>query len=811
MINPILYLVLCCIICVPLLNINMFVTTTVAGKKMHEALYTLFLAIICGFIISIIPYIGLLSIRAMELSKVSLLLTFKNTVYTILFCFVSFLLLSTIGKVAVKPSRYNTNKKKGIIPYLVLSVVVAAFILLYIVYLLDRVYSIPLYLNNINVFYSVTLLTTSIYNIARIIEHLHIDQLMINRGITYTKSSIFFTVFSISFGSTIYMFIQSLFQAAGFSIVMVSIISLLVLFIITINYIENQMIYQNGTVENQNMKLKINEQQFRSLFQYNPDAIFILDLEGNFKEVNPSALTLTGYTLREVLQLKITDLVLKEETEGLTAFLHEVIKGSSICFETFIYTKDAQRVNLNITATQIKIDDSITGIYVIAQDVTEQNQVQDKVNFLAYHDELTGLLNRRGIYGQVDEQINKGTNFATILIDVDMFKDINDHLGHAAGDTLLSLIAKRFQNTIKDRGLIGRLGGDEFLICFTEMKSSAEVKCLIKDIQTDMKRPFKIAGVQKEITLSIGVSYYPNDGDDCETLIKHADMAMYAAKKAGRNNYSEYESCLEHDMLSKITMYEEIKNSIQEEQFELYYQPKHSVKDENIVGVEALIRWPHPEKGFISPGEFIPLAEDTDLIIPLGNWVIRKAFRQYREWNTISPIDLHLSINISPKQFIDDNFIPFLLRSVKEFSVSPKKIDLEITESLAIENTELTLEKINQLKKIGFKITMDDFGTGYTSLTYLSKFPLDRIKIDQSFIRDITSNKNHAAIVQSLVSVAKNLDIKVTAEGVETKDQLLYLQEWDCDEIQGYYYSKPIPSNSFVEYHHKKMKRYLMT
>lgn len=341
------------------------------------------------------------------------------------------------------------------------------------------------------------------------------------------------------------------------------------------------------------------------------------------------------------------------------------------------------------------------------------------------------------------------------------------------------------------------------------MKSSAEVKCLIKDIQTDMKRPIKIAGVQKEITLSIGVSYYPNDGDDCETLIKHADMAMYAAKKAGRNNYSEYESCLEHDMLSKITMYEEIKNSIQQEQFELYYQPKHSVKDENIVGVEALIRWPHPEKGFISPGEFIPLAEDTDLIIPLGNWVIRKAFRQYREWNTISPIDFHLSINISPKQFIDDNFIPFLLRSVKEFSVSPEKIDLEITESLAIENTELTLEKINQLKKIGFKITMDDFGTGYTSLTYLSKFPLDRIKIDQSFIRDITSNKNHAAIVQSLVSVAKNLDIKVTAEGVETKDQLLYLQEWDCDEIQGYYYSKPIPSNSFVEYH--QMKSYLTT
>ncbi|MFP7472938.1 EAL domain-containing protein [Niallia taxi] len=800
MVNLILYLIVCCIICVTLLTLNMYVTTTVTGKKMHEAIYTLFLAILCGFIISIIPYICLLSISVIELSPESLKLTLKNTLYTFLFCFVSFWLMSLIGKIAIKPSRFNTNKKKGVIPYLVLSVVVAAFIVIYIVYLLERVYSIPLYLNNVNVLYTAALLTTSIYNIARIIEHLHIDQLMINRSITYTKSTTFYTVFSISFGSIIYMFIQSLFQVADFSIVMISILSVLILFIITINYIENQLIYQNGMVENQNMKLKINEQQYRSLFQYNPNAIFILDLKGNFKEVNPSVLPLTGYTLSEILQSKITDLVLKEETERLKAFFYEVIKGNSISVETFILTKNKQVVNLNITASQIKIDNSLTGIYVIAQDITEQNQVQEKVNFLAYHDELTGLLNRRGIYKQVDEQINQGTSFATILIDVDMFKDINDHLGHAAGDSLLKLITMRLQKTIKGKGVIGRLGGDEFLICLTEIKNSAEVKRLIKDIQTEMKQPFQIEGGQKDITLSIGISYYPNDGNNCDALIKHADMAMYAAKKAGRNNYSEYEASLEKDMLSKITMNEELKNAIEEQQFELYYQPKHSIKDEKIVGVEALIRWHHPQQGFVSPGDFIPIAEETNLIIPLGNWIIRRALSQFREWGIRFPMDFQLSINISPKQFIAENFIPVLLDSIEEFSVPPEQIDLEITESLAIENTELTREKINLLKGIGFKITMDDFGTGYTSLTYLSKFPLDRIKIDQSFIKDIPSNKNHAAIVQSLVSVAKNLDIKVTAEGVETKQQLQVLQDWDCDEIQGYFYSKPLHSRVFSDY-----------
>ncbi len=809
MVNLLFYLLVCCVICVSILNINIYVASASAGKKLKEVFYMLFLALQCSVIISFIPYISLLSMKVIKLSEESIFLTLQSSIYTYTSSFIIFLLLNTLGKFTIYPSRVVTNQRKGILGYLLLSGMVASFILLYIHYLLGSVYSISIHMNGKIITYSLVLLSAAIYNIARIFEHLHIDRLMLNRTNTYAKSSVFFIIFSISYASTIYLFIESLVHGLNYSMTLISVSSLLILFIITINYIENQMIYQHGLVENQNMKLKINEQQYRSLFQYNPDAIFILDLEGNLKDVNPSVVPLTGYTSEEILQLKINDLLYKDETEKLKTFLHQIKKGSSISFETFIIAKNKEIVNLKATATQINIDDSVTGIYVIAQDVTEQNKVQKRVNFLAYHDELTGLLNRRAIYKEVDDQIKKDNFFATILIDVDLFKDINDHLGHAAGDTLLKLITMRLKYAVQKNGLIARLGGDEFLVCLTEVTNANEVKKIIEDIQLEMQKTFTLEGQQKEITLSMGISYYPKDGQDYHKLIKHADMAMYAAKKAGRNNYSEYKESLEEKMLSKITMYEELKVAIEEEQFELYYQPKHSARDKKIVGAEALIRWQHPTKGFVSPGEFIPLAEETDLIIQLGKWIIRQALKQYSDWVKGAATECHISINISPKQFLDPNFVPYLMKSLKEFSVSPSKIDIEITESLAIENTELTIEKIKILKDLGVQITMDDFGTGYTSLTILSKFPLDRIKIDQSFIRDLPNHQRHAAIVQSLISIARNLGIQVTAEGVENEDQLQCLREWECDEIQGFFYSRPLPASAFIEYwveHNRDLK-----
>lgn len=801
MMSLILYLVVSSVFCVILLNLNLYMTKTSLGKRMPEVLYTLFLAVLCGFVISIIPYLTLLNMNLLKLSDVSFILTLKNSIYTVVFCFISFWLLSVIGKVAIKPpSKAVSNKKKGILPYLILSGIVASFILLYIVYLLESVYFFSIDVTPQNFTYTVVLLTSTTYNLARIFEHLHIDRFMKNQRNTYAKSSLFFTVYSIAYSSTLYVFIEGLVDDLNFPMTIISLTSLLVLFMITINYIEQQLTYQHDLVEKQNMKLKINEQQYRSLFQYNPDAIFIVDLEGKFQDVNPSVLLLTGYTLEEILQLKAADILYRDELTKLKGFVRETLNGSSVCFETFILTKNKEVVNLKVTATHIKVNDSITGFYAIAQDVTEQNKAQKQVNYLAYHDELTGLPNRRAISNEVKEQMEKNAFFATVLIDVDMFKDINDHLGHSAGDTLLKLITIRLKKTVKKKGLIGRLGGDEFLVCLTDVHTNKEVKKIAEEIQLVMQMPFEIEGQFKEITLSMGITYYPKDGQDYDTLIKHADMAMYAAKRAGRNYYSEYKESLEIDMISKITMTEELKIAIEEEQFELYYQPKHSAKDEKIVGAEALIRWQHPTKGFVSPGDFIPLAEETNLIIQLGNWIIRQALRQYSEWATAAPIDFQLAINISPKQFIDPNFIPFLLSSIKEFDVPAEKIDIEITESLAIENTELTKMKISILKELGFEISMDDFGTGYTSLTFLSKFPLNRIKIDQSFIRDLPGNTSHGAIVQSLVSVAKNLGIKATAEGVETAEQLQCLRKWDCDEIQGYHYSKPLPAKAFWDY-----------
>ncbi|WP_248559544.1 bifunctional diguanylate cyclase/phosphodiesterase [Niallia sp. NCCP-28] len=579
-----------------------------------------------------------------------------------------------------------------------------------------------------------------------------------------------------------------------------ALVSVVALLLLTIHYIENQLIYQQGQLEHKNEVLTINEQHYRSLFENNPDAVFTLDLQGNFIALNSSVLPLTGLTLDELLPLTLSDLLIEDEKQKWNEILQEVYKGSNANFRTIMSTKNEKSVKLKVTALPIKINEEITGAYFIAQDITEQVEMQEKIKFLAYHDELTGLLNRRGIYREVEKHSNSATLYATILIDIDMFKDINDHLGHIAGDIFLQQVAARLKNSMESKGLIARMGGDEFLICLTEIRNKLEVLDVIQNIQSEMKEPFKIQESLKNITLSIGVSYYPSDGEDINTLIKHADMAMYKAKKSGRNNYIQYSSEFEEEKLKQINMLDELKLAIEQKQFILYFQPKHSSIDYKIVGVETLIRWNHPIRGIISPGEFIPLAEETGLIIPLSDWIIEEACKIFSGWISQYHVDFHLSINISPIHFLDSNFIDYLLEQLKKYQLPSFMLDMEITESLAIDNTELTRRKINILKEKGFQVSMDDFGTGYTSLTYLSKFNLDRIKIDRSFINGLPNNKNNGAIVQSLISVAENLGIIVTAEGVEQKEQVLILNEWGCHEVQGFYFSKPLSAEDIIDY-----------
>lgn len=689
--------------------------------------------------------------------------------------------------------------------YLSISVLGSIYILGFTYYLIHSL-DLPTILIKEQFVISLVLAVSSVYTLARVFEHLFMDELLIKKKIPIIKMTFLFFMFSLCINSSVYLFIISLFLKMNFFIGTLQLVSLVALFILTIHYIETQLIHQQIQLENKNEILTINEQHYRSLFENNPDAVITLDLQGKFLAVNSSVLPLTNLKLEELLQLSVTDLVIEEEKSKLKGILEELNNGKNANFETIIKRKDDKIIKLKVTALPIKINEQITGAYIIAQDITRQIEMQEKVKFLAYHDELTGLLNRRGISQIVEKNSYSVAHSAIILIDIDLFKDINDHLGHVAGDDILRQIAVRLEKTIGRKGIIGRLGGDEFLIYLTDIQNKLEVLDILHLLQSEMKEPFKVQESFKEITLSMGVSYYPKDGQDFNTLIKHADMAMYRAKKFGRNKYIQFSPRFEEEKLKQINMLQELKLAIEQEQFQLYFQPKHSSTHNKVVGVETLVRWNHPNKGVVSPIEFIPLAEENGLIIPISNWIIREACRMFSNWMKEYHVNFHLSINISPIHFLDDEFIDFLLEQLREFQISASKIDLEITENLAIENTALTRKKIDILKEKGFQISMDDFGTGYTSLTYLSQFNLDRIKIDRSFIIGLPNNRNDGAIVQSLISVAKTLDIIVTAEGVEKEEQLQILNEWGCDEIQGYYYSRPIVEKQLIDYWQGKIQ-----
>lgn len=703
--------------------------------------------------------------------------------------------MSFLGK---KKINADHLQQRNVHIHLVLSVTVSFFILLFTYFITDT-YADAISLEKDNISYSLLLLIGTIYTTIRIFEHIQMDEALLGRKVSWLKNISLFTMISIAICSVTYCFINGLFLHNSFFMNAVEATSVLLLFLITITYIENQFIHQQEKLKEKHTELKVQEQHYRSLFDYNPEAIFTLDLKGNFTAFNPSAVPLTGYSLNELLNLKMDNLIVPEEITNVLEEYEKVKQGNTANFEASILTKEGDTANLNITAFTIKVDNEITGVYGIAQDITAEKQAQEQIAYLAYHDELTGLLNRRGMKNEMENLIeNVGEQLATIVIDVDLFKDVNDHLGHTYGDQLLQLVAKRMQEAIGEHGLLARLGGDEFLICLPSIESSEDVTKEITAIQDSMKEIFILGEYYKDISLSIGVSYYPEDGKDFNTLIRHADMAMYEVKRSGRNSFMEYSPSFEEKNVSKIILFEDLKKAVEEDELLLHFQPKYGLAHNHIVGVEALVRWEHPEKGMISPGEFIPLAEESDLIIQIGNWVLREACHQYKAWEQHSYINFHLSINISPKQFLHPNFTDTIIQIVEETDMSPAKLDLEITESLAIENTESTIEKIKVLKQYGIQISMDDFGTGYTSLSYLSMFPLDRIKIDRSFIQYLPDNQDHLAIVQSILTVAKNLDITVTAEGVETQEQVALLSTLQCEEVQGFYFSKPVPAGSLL-------------
>jgi diguanylate cyclase (GGDEF)-like protein len=434
------------------------------------------------------------------------------------------------------------------------------------------------------------------------------------------------------------------------------------------------------------------------------------------------------------------------------------------------------------------------GWVALHQDITEQKQAEDRISYIAHHDALTGLPNRILLREQLNKQLNmanRGALVAILRLDLDYFKQANDAFGHPVGDALLCAVGRRLSEVIRSTDFLARLGGDEFAILQTGGEQPASARALAQQIVEAMVRPFNVEGHEIVIGTSIGISIAPNDSRDADYLLKSADMALYRTKANGRNGFSFFEVKMDAEMRERRTLEIDLRNAIAGGEFELFYQPIMNLKHNSICGFEALLRWNHPTRGMVSPTVFIPVAEETGLIVVLGEWVLRQACAEAANW----PDDVKVAINLSPVQFRNKSLVSTVMSAIAASGIASHRIELEITEAILLQNNEATISILHALRVLGVHISMDDFGTGYSSLSYLRSFPFDKIKIDQSFIRDIESNNESIAIIRAVSGLGISLNMTTTAEGVETKEQLEIVRAEGCAEVQGFLFSKPQPAS----------------
>ena len=444
------------------------------------------------------------------------------------------------------------------------------------------------------------------------------------------------------------------------------------------------------------------------------------------------------------------------------------------------------------------------GVVVIFEDVTEREQAEARAQFLATHDDLTGLPNRL-VFGQAVSDAVKvarryGQEFAVMFIDLDRFKIINDTLGHAAGDFLLTEIANRLKQCVRESDAVARVGGDEFVILLREVSDADQVATVARKILSIVVKPLKIYGQECRVTASIGISRFPSDAQDEELLVKNADAAMYAAKEDGRNAFRFHSREIKNQSIERLMLETSLRRALERNELLLYYQPKRDLSRGGISGVEALLRWNHPDLGLLQPSRFIPLAEETGLIVPIGKWVLETACAQSMAWQRQGLPAIRMAVNLSPRQFADPNLLADVRAALEKSGMPAQLLELEITESMVMQNVERAVRVLEAIKSLGITLAIDDFGTGYSSMSLVKKFPIDALKIDRSFVRDITNDNENKAIADAIITLGRALNLTVVAEGVETAEQEAFLLAHNCDEIQGYLISKPVPADEFAAF-----------
>ncbi|MED0982664.1 EAL domain-containing protein [Bacillus paramycoides] len=568
--------------------------------------------------------------------------------------------------------------------------------------------------------------------------------------------------------------------------------------------LEKQIELRTEDLVEQKNELYHNQQMFKSLYEHHPDPIFTLDLYGNFLNVNNAGTTLLGYQTNELLNQPYYSLMYEEDLEEIITAFHHVKKGKSISLEIRAYHKNRDIYYLNVTAVPIFLKEHISGVYLMIKDITETKQQQEQINFLAYHDTLTELANRRSFHQQLEKAIIRAKTskrpFAVMFLDLDRFKVINDTLGHRIGDLLLIAVAKRLERISTPNMKLARLAGDEFTILIEDYKKDKDVQKIADMIVVSMNEPFEIENQHLQISSSIGIAIYPEAGEDPLSILQHADMAMYEAKNKGKNGSSLYTKELYKKMERKARIEKDLPLALANKEFFLVYQPQVDITTNKVIGAEALIRWKHPLLGEISPCEFVPIVEETPQVILLGHWVLRESCRQLKLWQTLGYKDLKMSVNLSAKEFQQDQLLENIAHILKDVGVDPKYVTLELTERIAMIDEKETLLRLKQLKEYGIQTSIDDFGTGYSSLAYLSIFPIDTLKVPREFTQLADHRAEERAIVSTILSLANTLNLSVVAEGIETEKQLKFLQKNNCRYMQGYYFSKPLGSKQFIKF-----------
>jgi len=538
------------------------------------------------------------------------------------------------------------------------------------------------------------------------------------------------------------------------------------------------------------------------------DGVITTDMSSNVTYLNPVAESMTGWTKEDAIGKPVLEVfrILNESTRKLAANPVDVVLAhGQVCGlanHTMLIAKTGQEFAIEDSAAPIKSEGGeMLGVVLVFHDVSSAKQMAEKMSYLAEHDFLTDLPNRLLLTDRITQALGaakrKKSRVAIIYLDIDHFKKINDTLGHDVGDQLLKFLSRKLQACIRTTDTISRQGGDEFVILLSEVDSPMAPAEIAQKLLNATNDYYQIGTHELKVSASIGISIYPEDGSTADMLMRNADAAMYYAKGLGRNNYQFFTKELSTRIADQVALENRLHKAAKQHEFILMYQPKVSLKTGKIVGAEALIRWQHPENGIIAPNVFIPTAEDTGLIKVIGQWVLSEACRQNKAWQAMGLRPIPIAINVSAVELRHSGFLNEVSKVLLQSGLNPQYLELEVTETVAIHGDSEGIRDLISLKDMGVRLSIDDFGTGFSSLSYLKRLPIDTIKIDKSFIRDIKTDANDAAIITAIIKMSHSLNFKVIAEGVETAEQLAYLKQYECDEIQGFYFSQPLTAEDF--------------